>query len=397
MNKLYLLTSYLEKNNEFDKLTIGQNSITFEGKTIDFTDFDIEKYINDSSKLISDIDVLPMSDVFKIIKLHVDYARVAKRLEEEQAALAVEKCTEQAPVLNKFHVFINFDNFGYDKSFLKYMDESGRVYVFQDVTSADLLSTYLELQKDAAEVTESEIFSNLASKYKQIKLENLYDAEKRMGVSEEHLNNLRSIEQKNNEQMENHNVVLGNEEFNIYINNGNVITMGYNKDGNKVVEKHDVNTVDDATNLTTDVVNEYDEQQLISFEEYTDIISYREELSADEREKVINFENFLSDLITYKDYLTYDLYKVEENYYKFWDFLESSNENTVVIEEAKARYRAMQDRSAERKAINPREQVTLLERRLDNTSSYGYINALLYVGAVIFVGIVVAVITVLAK
>ena len=63
------------------------------------------------------------------------------------------------------------------------MDESGRVYVFQDVTSADLLSTYLELQKDAAEVTESEIFSNLASKYKQIKLENLHDAEKRMGVS----------------------------------------------------------------------------------------------------------------------------------------------------------------------------------------------------------------------
>ena len=213
-----------------------------------------------------------------------------------------------------------------------------------------------------------------------------------------YLNNIAILEEQNNEHMENHNIVVGNEEFGIYINNGRVITMGYNRQGNRVVENHsNANLDSQKDDLNDDLICSYDVQQLISFEEYKDIIVNRDSLSNDERTKVDNFENFLFSVMAYKDYLTPELYEVYESFSKLWDYLESVKETTTVIEDAKYRYRDMQERSEQIELTNAKNKVTILTRQLDNTSNYGYINALLYVGAVLFVGIVIAVITVLAK
>ena len=101
--------------------------------------------------------------------------------------------------------------------------------------------------------------------------------------------------------------------------------------------------------------------------------------------------------MTYKDYLTPELYEVYESFCKLWDYLISIDETTMVIEDAKYRYQDMQTRSEQVEIVNVKNKVTQLTRQLDNSAKAGYVNALLYVGVVIFIGIVIAVITVLAK
>ena len=140
----------------------------------------------------------------------------------------------------------------------------------------------------------------------------------------------------------------------------------------------------------------YDAEQLISFEVYANIITNRESLNDEEKKNVRNMEDFIFELMTYKNYLSPELYNVYENYYKLWDYLNTVKDTTEVIESAKNRYSDMQERSEQREVKNARNQVTVLQRKLDNSKS-GYINALLYVGIVLFVGVVVSLITILAK
>ncbi len=211
-SKIHLLVSYLSQNPEFDSLVIQGDTISYGGRTINLEGFDIEKFLSESNRLINDMPNLEIEHVFNIIKLHVDVANTQKRIAEEEAKKMMDNVVSNNPSLSKFHIFNNVGTFGNKKSFLKYTDPNGNNYVLEDVSYRDFLAIYAELQSSGLEVTEEQLFRILVSKYKQIKLENRLEAEKRVGVSEEHLNNIRGLEAKNIEHMENHNVVVGNEE-----------------------------------------------------------------------------------------------------------------------------------------------------------------------------------------
>ncbi len=391
-----ILVEYLKQNPEFELITMNKEQITFSGVTINLKDFDVEKFLQESNNLINDMATLPMKDVFNIIKIHVDYSNMMKKYEEEKAQKMVDDVIENSPSLRNFHIFKKLDNFGYQKSFLQYTDSKGINYVLEDVSEKEFMKAYIDIQNQGLEVNENNLFTTLASKYKQIKLENLLEAEKRVGVSEEHLNNLRNIQEKNNEHMENHREVLGNEELGIYLNGNEVVTIYYDKEGKKIVEKHDQNA-NEEENLAEDIVANYDSEQLISFEEYSFLITNRESLAEEELNNIRNMENFLFEIMTYKNYLTPELYELHENFYKLWDYLSTIKETTEVIESAITRYDDMKTRSEQREVNNARNQVTVLQRKLDNSKSYGYVNALLYIVVIVFVIIIITVITILAK
>ncbi len=173
--------------------------------------------------------------------------------------------------------------------------------------------------------------------------------------------------------------------------------MGYNKAGLRVVENHQSSNVDGEEEPAKDELCKYDEQQLISFDEYKSIITNSDELTNDDRVKITNFENFLFSVIAYKDYLTPELYQIYEEFSKLWEYLESVKETTMVIEDAKYRYRDMLERSEKIELTRTKEKVQVLQKQLDNSAKAGYVSAFLYVGIVIFVGVVIAIITILAK
>ena len=392
-----LLVGYLRKNSQFDNLVIQGETISYNGRTIDLEGFDVERFINESEKLINDMSTLEIEHVFNIIKLHVDMANMKKRLEEEEAKKMMDNFISNNPSLSRFYVFKNVGNFGDKKSFLKYTDINGNNYVLEGVTHKDFLITYAELQNSGLQITEEQLFRTLASKYKQIKLENYLDAQKRIGVTPEHLSNLKGLEDSNIEHMENHNVVVGNEQYGIYLNNGRVINMGHNKDGDRVIESHPIAASETEEEFNEDKLCKYEVQQMISFEEYKYIITNKEELSGDDIEKITNFETFLFSVVAYKAYLTPELYQIYLGFENFYHYLESVQESTKVIEDTKNRYGSALTKCETIDLTMTKEKVQQLQKQLDNSAKAGYVSALLYVGAVLFVGIVIAVITILAK
>ena len=395
MDKLYLLTDQLKDHPEYEFLTIKPGELVYAGVSIDFNGFDVEKFINDSEYFLSQMSTLPMKDVFKIIKLHVDYANLLKKIREESAKKVLDDMMAVNPPLANFQIFKNRVN-GTVKSFLKYKDKNGVNYIYENVSEEDFLDTIKGLQESNAAVTEDVLFSNIASKYTNIKLEDITTAEKRMGVSEKHLNTLKRFEQESRNEMDNHRKVLGNEENGIYLNGDEVITTHLNKLGESVTETHK-NNIESEEDLGKDVIVSYQAEQLISFEEYNDIITKSESLSDEDLRKVQNMENFLFEVITYKEYLTPELLDVCDKYYQYWNYLSAIEEPSQVIYDTVNRYSDMEARSQERQAVNAREKVASLQRIKDNSKDYGFINALLYVLAVLFVGVVVGVITILAK
>ena len=410
MNDLYLLTNYLSVNKEFtEKLNksifIGDNTISIDGKVIDFTGFDIKKFLNESPKLINDMESLSMNDVYNIIKIHVDYSNMLKELTEKQNKEAKKQAKEMVdniishnPALSNLHLFDKRDSFGNEIGYLHYVDEKGENKVLANVNEGDFIEAYSRLSQAGQEITPSNLFNYLDvdRQKEQVYLENKEEAAKRTDVSEEHLNNFQELDDYNDRVMENHNPVVGNEEHGIYLNNGQINTIYYNQDGRKVIETHGKDD-DEEKELQEDVITNTREEQLISFGEYKAIITKQGELSPEDVTKVREFENFLFDVITYKDYLNEDLYQVYTHFYQFWDYLATMQETTKTIEDTKMRFADIQERATTRAVGNVRDQVAVLTRKNDNQSSYGYVNAALYVGLIILVGVVIAVIAVLAK
>ena len=337
-----------------------------------------------------------MIDVIKIIKLHVDYENLLKRIREEQAKDAIEELVTTQPFLANFHVFKNIDRYGYQKSFLRYKDPNGINYIFENVSQVDFLKICDSVKDTNLVMDENAIFTELASKYTQLKLEDLTAAEKRKDTSEEHLNNLKKYENESKNEMDGNRKVLGNEENGIYLNGDELITIHYNKKGEVVTEEHK-NSIIEEEELGKDEVVAYNAEALISFEEYNALITERESLSSEEQEKIQNMENFFFEVITYKEYLTPELYEVCEKFYAYFDYLSAIDEPSQIIFETVNRYQDMQARSEERQAINSRNKVASLQRQLDNSKQSGFVNAILYVIAVAFIGVVIAVITILAK
>ena len=393
------LVGYLTECPEFSSFNITNTSISYNGQVIDMTDFNIRKFIEKASKFKNSINTLSAEDVFKIIKIHVEFERMQKNSERKNKE-AVKEIIAKTPSLNNLHPFTNKDAYQDEIEFLQYIDKNGEIHVLSHVSSSEILQVYMYLQSNNMEINEEAIFNMLASNHESILLEDYSKAEKRIGVSKEHLDNIREIEEKNNSQMENHSKVLGNEKYGIYLNNTDVRTIHFDENGNKVVEDHNIKENREGE-LNQDYIGTSLEEPLISFEEYQSIVLYSNNIYDNEERKVRNFEGFLQDVVAYKDYLSDDVLTIYYKYENFKSYLKTPLSDGNLPTTAKIDGKDTLERLNENEYLSmnfsterKQQVVQTLSRRKKES---GFIGTALYVAIIVVVGIVIGVIAIMAK
>ncbi len=73
VNKNTLMSLYERFPNSFEGLSLKNTNLVFEGQCVDISNFNINDLLTGDSLFASSLGSLSPIDVFKIIKLHVDF------------------------------------------------------------------------------------------------------------------------------------------------------------------------------------------------------------------------------------------------------------------------------------------------------------------------------------
>ena len=373
-----ILTSY----SLLDKIHVQGTKLVYQGNIVDLNDFNINYFLERNPNFIRDLPNMTSEAVFNIIKMHKTYADSEKEKKEKKAMEYIET----TPLLKSFNIIKRTDNDKVEHSYIHYIDQYGVNHIIYGLSYEDLLLAYKELiQSDSLVKTDKEVFEILKTKGQEIKLEDIDEAKKRIDASEAHINNLQKLASDNNQTMEMNINIVGNEDHNIYINNGRVITINLERNGTAILEKHD------SEAGPKDNVVIQDKIELITFEEYVKIIMNSEKtLSNDDKDKVDHYEAFLFDIITYRDYLIPELQEIYQRWMDLYQKLYYSTVMTPVIEETLKKYANMQIRSNNVTITNAREEVMKLERKNPNQKMTGSVNVIVYIFLTILIGAVIA-------
>ena len=385
MNKdLYLLMEILNSNKNFSELKLNGTILSYQGSSIDLKILNMEYFFSQNPRFKDEAYKMTPEAIFNILKLHVDFIQAENEKKEKKA----KEYIDTTPILKQFEVIKRKDSEKVEHSYIRYVDNNGTNHVLENVDYKELFDAYKEImQSDKAVKTDKDIFDFLKMKHKEILLEDLHAAEKRPDASEQHLNILKKLRDDNSMAMEQTNELVGNDNNHIYINNNKVITIDQNQEGKVIETKHDSETKE---NDSVDSITVQDKIKLISFSEYVELIVNKETLSSDEKDKIRVFEAFLFDIITYKDYLTPELYDIYQKWTAFYEKLYFSTVMTPVIQETLKNYESMQERSSKVTITNPLEKVAELKRKNPEEKASGYVGATIYIILTILIGVVIA-------
>ena len=378
MNKiLEILSTY----GLLGEIQIQGTQLIYQGNVLDLKNLNINYFLEQNPNFIRDLPNMTPEAVFNIIKIHATYANGEKEQKEKKA----KEYIETTPILKPFSIVKRTDNERVEHSYIHYVDNNGVNHIIAGLSYEDLLLAYKELiMSDSMVKTDKEVFEILKTKGQEIKLEDINEAKQRVDVSESHINNLQKLDSDNNKAMEMSINIVGNEDHNIYINNGHVVTIDQERNGTAVLEKHDTTTGPEDSVVIQDKI------ELISFSEYVKIIMNKETLSGEEKDKVDNYEAFLFDVITYKDYLTPELQEIYQKWMDLYQKLYYTPVMTPVIEETLKNYASMQERSNNVEITNAREEVMKLSRKNPDQNRTGYVSVIVYIFLTILVGTVIA-------
>ena len=228
-------------------------------------------------------------------------------------------------------------------------------------------------------------------------MECLNEALMRNNASEEHLNNLKLLNDRNHATGDTLDTPFGNEEEKIYVSHGMITTFNLDKNNKYVKENHEASGSSATSEVmentpTEDYIEEKDKIPLVTFEEYEKLILKPDEYTQEENDKIKVFENYLFDVITYKDYLIPEIYRYYVKYCQLSNYLYSlKNPNNNIIE-TKQRYEEMLDRSENATLTNVQDKVLKLVRTNPNLDKVGFASITIYVVILlIIIGILIAV------
>lgn len=264
-----------------------------------------------------------------------------------------------------------------------------------NTSGEELINAYRELIiKNNRIISADELFNEIQKNKEDIPLESLTEAIMNGNRTEQHLNNLKMLNDSNHQTGNTLDTPLGNEENGIYVSHNEVITFSYNKNNEYVKEVHE--KVNDGEtnfdNISEEKIEEKEKIPLISFNEYKKLIFKVEELTLNEQNMIKVFENFLFDIIVYKDYLTPELYEIYLQFERFSRYI-YEQESSEKIEGIKARYNDMVDRAENVKLTNVQEKVDYLKRvREKQDNNKGTISiGLFIIFIVILIGIIISI------
>lgn len=388
------LVNIISKSLNPSDFRIKDNILYFRNEKIDLTNFDIAYFLTNNPNFTRDISTLTSESIFNIIKIHnlvlqeKEKSKENKPLSEEE----LEKIAIKYPILKNFHIITQIDLDKNVKSYLHYTDKEGHNHLFLETTGEELLATYRFLiTKYNRAVTEEELHDELKQMKKEIPLESLNEALMAPERSLEHINNLRMLNDDNHRTGQTLDTPLGNEEEQLYISHNKVITYTLNEDYEYVKETHDTSDSKDKEK-SEEKINIEEEIPLIPFKEYEELILKNEDLNEEEDKKVKVYESFLFDIITYKDYLTKELYDIYLAFIRLAYHIYEIKNPTIKINETKERYVEMQDKSESIKLTNINEKILELNRKNKKIDQTGSLSFIIYgIALIIFIGISIAV------
>lgn len=397
MNNFYIFVNQINQSPEFKKFDIKDNQIGFNGQLIDFTYFDFYDFYAKNPNFKNNLPNLNAEAIFEILQIHAKFYEEENK-KQEMTTEDFDNLTKDNEILQKFHLIHNNKKVeGIVKNYIHYQDKSGKNYLLSDTNGEDVLKAYDALLAGRGQnFTEAELFAYLNSGKKSITLECLNDALMRNNATEEHLNNLKLLNDRNHAIGNTLDTPLGNDEEKIYISNGVIITFNLNKHNEYVKESHEVSEESKDVSIESSVqeekIVEKEKIPLISFEEYSDLIFKQSSYTEEEENKIKIFENYIFDVIVYKDYLIPEIYEYYTKVCNLTNYLYAIKEPTQNIIDTIKRYEDMFARSENVVLENVPEKVAKLIRTNPNLDKAGSTSTAIYITfLIIIIGILVAV------
>lgn len=397
MNNFYIFVNQINQSPEFKKFDIRDNQIGFNGKYIDFTYFDFHDFYAKNPNFKNNLPNLNAEALFEILQIHAKFYDEENK-KQEMTTEDFDNITKDNEILQKFHLIHNNKKVeGIVKNYIHYQDKSGKNYLLSDTNGEDVLKAYdALLLSRGQDFTEEELFAYLNSGKKSITLECLNDALMRNNATEEHLNNLKLLNDRNHAIGNTLDTPLGNDEEKIYISNGVIITFNLNKHNEYVKESHEMSgeskDVSIESGIQEEKIVEKEKIPLISFEEYSELIFKQSPYTEEEENKIKIFENYIFDVIVYKDYLIPEIYEYYTKVCKLTNYLYAIKDPTQNIIDTIKRYEDMFARSENVVLENVPEKVAKLIRTNPNLDKAGSTSTAIYITfLIIIIGILVAV------
>lgn len=394
MNNLITL---LENNKEFNEFKFTKETLTYHGQTLNLEDFDFAYFLNNNPNFIRDASILSAKSIFDIIKLHHEFL-VQKKTETEDFQMTekdIKALSEKYSILKQFHLITQEKPDKTKLSHIHYVDQNGENHLLYNTTGEELLATYraLTIEKNRP-INELELYNALKQNKTEIALESLNEAIMKNNHTEEHLNNLKMLNDVNHQTGETLDTPLGNEEYKIYISHHKVVTYNYNKDYEYVKQnlgEQDLENPLEENVESEEKVEKEEKIPIITFKEYSNLILKQANLTAEETKKVQVYENFLFDIITYKEYLTPELYEIYILFEKLIQYIYVLENSIKKIEDTKLRYEDMLNRAEKINLTNVQEKVMILTRINNKIDKAGSLSLIFYsIIILILIGVILA-------
>lgn len=397
MNNFYIFIDQIKQCPEFKKFDIKDNKIGYNGEYIDFSYFDFYDFYSKNINFKNNVSNLNAESIFKIL-IHARFYD-EKNKKQEMTSEDFNKITKNNEILQKFQLIHNNKKVeGIVKDYIRYQDKTGKNYLLCDVNGEDVLKAYETLVTSRGNtITEDDLFAFLNNGKKNIKLECLNEALMRNDATEEHLNNLKLMNERNHATGNTLDTPLGNDEEKIYISNGVVITFNLNKHNEYIKESHEMSNEDKEVSTESKIQEEKVEEKekipLIKFDEYYKLIFKQSPYTKEEEDKIKVFENYIFDVIVYKDYLIPEIYEYYTMFCNLTNQLYEIKDPTQNISDTIKRYQDMLARSENVVLENVPEKVAKLIRTNPNIDKVGSASMAIYITVLIIViGLLIAII-----
>lgn len=398
MNNFYIFIDQIKQCPEFKKFDIKNNKIGYNGEYIDFSYFDFYDFYSKNINFKNNVSNLNAESIFKILEIHARFYD-EKNKKQEMTSEDFNKITKNNEILQKFQLIHNNKKVeGIVKDYIRYQDKTGKNYLLCDVNGEDVLKAYETLVTSRGNtITEDDLFAFLNNGKKNIKLECLNEALMRNDATEEHLNNLKLMNERNHATGNTLDTPLGNDEEKIYISNGVVITFNLNKHNEYIKESHEMSNEDKEVSTESKIQEEKVEEKekipLIKFDEYYKLIFKQSPYTKEEEDKIKVFENYIFDVIVYKDYLIPEIYEYYTMFCNLTNQLYEIKDPTQNISDTIKRYQDMLARSENVVLENVPEKVAKLIRTNPNIDKVGSASMAIYITVLIIViGLLIAII-----
>lgn len=376
-----------------NQIRIEGNKIVFEDKSIDITDFDLSSLLD--KNFIASIQNLEPDRLFESLEKKIN--ELKDKSNEDKWKLVVE----ENPLMNNITVFHKKDKkTEKNVEYINIRTSDGQNHLYRNDINMDIFAEYNRLKSSYGGDITPDILAREIEKWKKDRMDikdvenvinntdTLVSFQNKVREIKDKFKDVREINVEVNEEEEivyinnsinpDKNVIItfepdinGNLEMIVHKNNVSSLTTSKQNEEEEVKEEKTENIIEDYNYDTKGM--EYEEtSNIISEEQFYELLKHDGEYSPKEREEVDFFYKYIEDRIGYNDTYIHDLM---ERYGNKVEEIQVSDHMNVRQEEAIQMFYEFQDKYLKVQGYETGKAYTLNDTRNKNTE--GYANATL--------------------